>query len=406
MKLQNYISDKFLALKLRTYRYIYIPIRVNIIRRKKIITVLFPIANLGAWKTESLYREMLAHPRFNPILVFTTSSQEDDRENLRQYAKERNYDYFDSSNPDISYWKDFKPDIIFYQKPYSGDFIHNLRSLFCYVPYAFHNSKESWAVKTPYLHYCWQDYYENETLAQEFSEIVGEGIKNNYGTGIPTMDELLIKKSSLEDPWKNSQNKKRIIYAPHHSIDVGDWWHSSTFLTLGEQMLELAELYSDKVQWAFKPHPLLRSKLENIWGKKKTDDYYDRWAKVEWSQFESGKYIELFKYSDAMIHDCGSFIEEYMYTGNPVMYLMRNDYAAKQTFSHINAVVNAALDLHEHGETIEDVELFIKHVINEYDPGRAKRLQFVNENLTPAGGQSSSRNIIESILSGGKFKAY
>ncbi len=42
------------------------------------------------------------------------------------------------------------------------------------------------------------------------------------------------------------------------------------------------------------------------------------------SQLEEGEYVGLFRESDAMIHDCTSFITEYLYTGKPALYLNPN----------------------------------------------------------------------------------
>ncbi len=44
-----------------------------------------------------------------------------------------------------------------------------------------------------------------------------------------------------------------------------------------EFMLEMAQKYSDRIQIAFKPHPILRPELSlpEVW-KRKTDEYYRR----------------------------------------------------------------------------------------------------------------------------------
>ena len=62
-------------------------------------------------------------------------------------------------------------------------------------------------------------------------------------------------KDNFIDPWKEqSINKKRIIYAPHHSLSVSNSFISiSCFLEVCDFMLELADKYQDKVQIAFKP---------------------------------------------------------------------------------------------------------------------------------------------------------
>lgn len=392
--ISSFIKNKILAVKLRLYRNIFIPTRSLHIRHKKSIRVLFMLGDLGAWKTEALYKAMLVHPRFTPLLVISKTFEEDDRNNLKNYCIEKEYNFYESENTSDPMWHKHRPDIIFYQKGYGYEFINNLRSLLCYSPYGFRSSLEDWSFKTSCFYHCWQIYYENNVLNRYYTSEMGHGADNGYATGIPPMDEMSVPKDLLEDPWKGNSKKIRIIYAPHHSINPENWWQTSTFLETGEMMLELAEKYSDRIQWAFKPHPLLRYKLEKIWGKDKTDAYYDKWATSEWSQYESGKYLGLFKHSDAMIHDCGSFVEEYFCSGKPVMYLVRPD-GIEQNW---NEIYKKAFDLHYKGSTINDIEEFINNVLEGTDNLKSERESFYAEHLTPPFGKSACDNIIDCIL--------
>lgn len=385
----------------------YWPMRIWRMRKQQEIHVAFVLGNLGAWKTEGLYKLMLQHPRFVPMLYIGPTKEENDYENLKNYCVQKGYSYTDLDFRDSNIFELSCPDIIFLQKHYGHNFpnlkttIKHRKTLFCYVIYGFHSSIEDWSCNTPALRASWQVYYENNHMAKQYAGLVNHIIPNSYATGLPMMDELLVSKENVPDQWKkHAPGKKRIIYAPHHSINPENWWQSSTFLDMGEAMLELAEKYSGKVQWAFKPHPLLRGKLNKIWGKQRTDDYYRRWSESEWSQFESGKYLGLFKHSDAMIHDCGSFIMEYLYTGNPVMYMMKND----KLDSTWNDGYKQALSMHYHGWTVEDIENFIRNVIDGHDPMSSDRGTFIAENMTPPNGVSASQNIIDCILYANKAK--
>lgn len=371
-------------------------------RKQKIINVVFKIENLGAWKTEELYKLMLGHPRFDPKLYITKNMVEDDRENLRAYLDKKGYEYLEIDGINKTVWDYSYPDIVVFQKPYRDTFdgmMHLLRyhkTLFIYVSYGMHSSIEEWSYQWPYPQKCWQNYYENVVMANEYSRLLHSRIPNSYATGLPIMDELLTPKELIADQWKiHNIHKKRIIYAPHHSIDPENEWHTSTFLENGEAILELAKKYSDKIQWTFKPHPLLREKVEKVWGKDKTDQYYDEWSKVSWSQFEKGKYMGIFKYSDAMIHDCGSFIMEYLYMDKPVMYLMKNE----ELYKTFNASYNKALSLHYQAWNIDEVEAFIRNVISGEDSLKDDRATFKRDYLTPPNHNSASQNILDCILS-------
>lgn len=379
----------------------YYPLRIRQLRKQSIISVVFKIDDLGAWKTEELYKLMLSHPRFAPKLFISKNLVEDDRVNLRAYCEEKGYDYLEIDGINKTVWDYCYPDLVFFQKPYRDTFdnlkhlIVNHKTLFVFVNYALHSSIEPWCFDWPYLHKCWQIYYENKTLALEYGRLLKSRIPNSYATGLPIMDELLTPKTETPDQWKMcTKQKKRIIYAPHHSIDPENEWQTSTFLTFGEAILNLAEKYSNKVQWAFKPHPLLREKVEKVWGKEKTDAYYYRWQNATWSQFKEGKYMGLFHHSDAMIHDCGSFTMEYLYTSNPVMYLMRNKNLA-ETF---NSAYKTALSLHYQAWTIAEIESFIQNVIAGIDPKQEDRKNFKIHYLTPPYAQSAAQNIIDCIL--------
>lgn len=68
----------------------------------------------------------------------------------------------------INIRKKLKPDIIFYQKPYtfypkSLLYYKNMNALFCYTNYAFHSLLTDWANDNEFFRLMWQNYYENES---------------------------------------------------------------------------------------------------------------------------------------------------------------------------------------------------------------------------------------------------
>ena len=386
---------------MRLYRKVYIPYQAKKIRKKEKIRVLFVLSSLGAWKSESLYKEMIKHPRFDPFILICPYEDENWNQ-LIEYCQINGYNFDIGKDVNINTQKIYKPDLIFYQKPYGHGYAKNLKSLFCYTTYTFHNSIQAEAYKTDLIYNCWQVYYENNFLCNFYSSNLGRGIVNGYATGIPYMDDLLIPKENLKDPWPKKSNKKRVIYAPHHSINPDNWWQTSTFLEIGEIMLELAEKYSNKIQWAFKPHPLLRGKLESLWGKEKTDVYYNRWAESSWSQFEDGEYLGLFKYSDALIHDCGSFMVEYHVTKNPVLFLLRS----QPTQQPWNDIYLKAYNLHYKAHSKTEIEQFILNIIENNDPQQPQRKNFYSDFFIPPYNRTASKNIIDCILSKDAKKKY
>lgn len=402
----HYYNQLLYPLYRKTIKY-----RVRCIRKKKTIKVLFIITEIGYFKTKKLYDSMLRHHRFCPLLGVTTSLENPSAKyELTNFLKDNDYHYVDLDDNPSRKFKTIKPDIIFYQKPYQScyrpyfSFVNHLSSLFCHVNYAFNSQDIDWFVRQPLFSCVWQQYFENSLTAnpQRLLMIVDKG-KQAVITGLPIQDQLITSKESLSDPWKQqTKNKKRIIYAPHHTIGSRHFkgLAISSFLENCDMMLELMHKYSNQTQWVFKPHPFLYKKLVDLWGEEKTDRYYDEWSKSENSQLENGVYDALFLYSDAMIHDCFSFTIEYLYAHNPVFFLMRQ----KGEESDRNAFAQKAYDLHYKGYTKQQIEEFVLNVINGIDPLKKKREIFYNEYLLPPHKKTACENIINAILGEKEYK--
>lgn len=399
--LSPYIHAIIDPILLYSYR-IKLPRRVRAIRNKDKIKVLFIISEIASWKTELLYNKMLQHSKFQPVLGVSTSyGPPNVKQPLINYLKSKGYNFFDLDSESKSI-KNIAPDIIFYYKPYGicyslGHFFdYNKAYVFCGMNYCFSTAKLEHHVNIKYFDYCWLYFVEHNEIAQYRKELLGFRARNTRFTGVPMQDTLNMPKSCFHDPWKDKSGKKRIIYAPHHSIKGtnGAGVEFATFLEVGEAMLSLAKKYSDKVSFAFKPHPTLYMKLVEIWGKERTTSYYDEWKELPGMQIETGEYLGLFKYSDAIIHDCSSFILEYLYIDKPGMYLI----ADTNNIGDMYKYVQEAFNCYEHGRTIDDVESFIIDIINNCDNMRDKRKSYIHENLLPPYGNSACDNIINCIL--------
>lgn len=401
--------NRYLRLPIIYRRQLYLSEKI---RQKDNISVLFVLTSLASWKTEELYKAMSFNSRFSTYILVTTANDEDARPLLKAYLTSKGYSFFELNEGENIYSK-FIPDIILYEKPYEGylaneKLSHNNynKSLYCYIDYAFHNAfrPSKFLLDNPLQNVAFQEFFENDDVSREISNYKSNKGINNVVTGFPISD-IYIKfdKSKETDPWKGqSQAKKRIIYAPHHTIDhIHEALPYSTFLEFGDFMLEMAEKYKDKVQFAFKPHPVLRPKLERIWGKERTDAYYNKWSELDNCQLETGTYTNLFMFSDAMIHDCGSFQIEYHYTHNPVLYLTHDEEGHRKDLVRY---AQKAFDLHYKGHSKEEIESFILNVINGVDPLKEERSGFFKEYLLPPNGQSATQNIIDAILGQENYK--
>lgn len=380
----------------------YLDGKVRLIRRKDQIRFGFLIQELSQWKTESLYKAMLAHPRFEPFLCISPSMGYPGAENqLMDYCRDKGYAYV-WLDPGKTITEQLDLDIVTPEKLYPTE-IHPLHQLdhnktlpYVIIPYYLSTIIEEWVVNKRANLLSWRQFVDNESCFKAWSKIHRLKGKNYVVTGLPVMDELLTPKEELKDVWPLRDGRKRIIYAPHHTIadlhvkGIG----YATFLDYCEFMLEMRDKYKDQVYFAFKPHSSLRNKLYQYWGEEKTKAYYSRWELAGVSHLEEGKYLSLFKHSDAMIHDCGSFTVEYFYTGNPVLYLVRDTNHTENMIPY----AKEAFDLHYKAFSKEDIEQFILDVIAGKDSRSEARKDFLNKNLLPPHGKTACENIIHAIL--------
>jgi hypothetical protein len=380
------------------YTKVYTPNKVRQIRRKEQISIVFVITEVGVWKTEQLYLEMLNHHRFNPILLALPSKENDKAfDEVVAFLQNKQYDYVTLKGNETIHGK-LKPDIIFYQKPYWGGidnkyyYKNNLSSLFCYANYAFHSVMEDWAINQDFLNYAWLVFYENESCAGEAKSIMSNGGRNIIITGLPMADELITASEKTE---KLNKDKKTIIWAPHHTIpQKGNWLDYSTFLEYADHMIEIADKHKEKVNFIFKPHPLLQPKLRKLWGETKTLEYYKKWETMPNTRVELGKYLDLFAESDAMIHDCGSFTIEYLYFNKSVLYLKNG----KDHETNMAQYAKEAYHVHYFGTSKQSIDTFIMNVIANNDPMDKARREYINKHLQTPNHQTACKNIIDAIL--------
>ncbi|APX92950.1 hypothetical protein BWR19_08410 [Halomonas sp. 1513] len=143
------------------------------------------------------------------------------------------------------------------------------------------------------------------------------------------MDSLI---SSMSDSNKNvsiARKNKRIIYAPHHSLEKKHHNKYATFQWNGRWLLSYAKMHPD-MDWVFKPHPRLKhALLENeLMTHDEVDGYYAEWESLSNAVvLDEGDYLEIFRDSDALVTDCGSFLLEYYFTRRPIIQLV-NDASA------------------------------------------------------------------------------
>lgn len=378
------------------------------------IRVLFLAMTVSYWKYDTLYRKMAKDPRFCPMIMPAMRTGQSFEDQLRDHDEimlefgRRGYDVVPGYDRKRGRFNDpmlLKPDIVFYTHPYSGpgrlrkmyDFWAMRSCLLCHVPYYFLSSTDDGLVNNPIQNMCWHYYCPNEAIRTDVAKVMNNGGVNTRTVGYPFGEELAeISKVEADLAWRGDK-RKRIIWAPHHSIENDPVFRTGTFLDNCDFMRELATRHADKLMIAFKPHPVLFSRLEKIWGREKTQRYYDFWRTHENTLLQTGAYQALFKGSDALIHDSGSFQREYLETRKPCLFLYREDCLV----SSFNEFAKRGLEAHYSGRSVEDIENFVeKVVLKSDDPKAVDRTLFYETYLKTPTGCVFSDNVIAEIEKG------
>ncbi len=389
------------------------------LKGKEKLDVAFFLTIPGMWKADYLFSLMAENPRFHPYVVilpystFKNFSKEEVWKSIQateNFVKARDFEYVIPYDAKSDRWIDIKktmhPDIVFYSSPYKDNpqqyYLYNYMDCGTfYIPYAYTSMccyKANYDLVFPNLVGC---HLTETDMHIGFAKKYGRSNAENYRVvGHPATDIYLRKDYVSPDVWKpQTVRKKRIIWAPHHSLDEEGGLRVSTFLTYCDEMLRIAEKYNDKVQFAFKPHQRLKFKLELIWGKEKTYGYYRKWEELENCQLEETGYADLFIHSDAMIHDCGSFTTEYLFLNKPVMYLVSEE---KYTRTQFNEFGIKAFEQHYHGHDTAEIERFVEDVVlGGNDTMRDSRTTFFETYLAPKDGLTASEkimNLIENLI--------
>lgn len=386
---------------------------VTQLAKKDKIVVAFFIQTPTTWKYDCLYHLFERNEKFDPIVVIVPfnvhlyySKQEyiNVMAQTEEFVKSSNYKYISAYSYQKRKWlnvrKELNPDIVFFTKPYKDTLpkyhVYSFADkLSCYVPYGFvciDNYKNNYG--SIFHSMLWKSFVETHYQKEYYSKYGIRSDENVVVSGCLGMETLMLPDYVPTDVWKpQAKRKKRIIWAPHHTVDY--LFNFSNFFTYCDFMIELAEKYKEEIQIAFKPHPVLKFKLINIWGKEKTDEYYQRWSDLSNGQLEVGAYIDLFATSDALIHDCASFTAEYLYTQKPTMFIVKDEH----TTDHLNTFGEKCFALHYHAHSPADVEQYIANVvIAGNDTMKTQREQFFKEYLFPKDGVMPSQKIVDTIL--------
>lgn len=375
------------------------------VKAKPVKKILFFVVNMGMWKYDGLVQLMKRDSRFDivivsfPMPIFDSSINKLQQKRIESYCKENNLKFipgFNYETNEYSNLRDINPDIVSYTQPYNigyhpwliDSFKEN--SIFIYTPYGVSVSEGRYFYDTYLTNIAWKVFVGSRMEKEYLDRCLSVNHGNQVVTGYTIYDKLN-KPVKEKNPWNS--DKKRVIWAPHHSLDDRFSFSSSNFERICDHMVNIAKKYAGSIEFAFKPHPVLKERLIEKWGLQKTEEYYQKWARMPNTFICDGSYAELFAYSDGLIHDCASFVCEYLLTGKPALYVVKDSNVPDGVSNEIGI---RCFRLHYQAKEEDEIERFIDTVILRGEDGlKEERDAFVVAELLPPNGCSVGENMMK-----------
>lgn len=380
-------------------------------KRGEQLKVVFFVLNISMWKYESLFKLLRKDMRFDPVIIpypllwQSPTLLKANEKGIIDYCKENGFKYkvcYDIDNMEYISAENIGADFVSYSQPYNNcpDFwkvekFYRNTLVFNY-PYGLPIDNNPHFCNLLTENVAWRLFHTTDTSRETYLRNPITKGRNFLWVGSTIYDKLRDRNANVSI-WKQPDSSlERIIWAPHHTIGENDDLPFSTFLQVADEMLNIANEYRGKVQFVFKPHPMLRERLESIWGKEKTDRYYTQWNEMENTTCCTGDYADLFLSSDALIHDCAGFTMEYLFTKKPVMFLLKKN----DIRQYVSSFSYSCFQHHYKGRTGDDIRKFIDAVvIDGNDTMKTDRDDFYNKHLLPPNGKSAAENMYNEFIS-------
>lgn len=361
------------------------------------LNVYFLLNQRSFWSMQSIYDALENEQKFSPCIVImplpflSDSTREKEFENDYLFFKQQQMNVvrgFDHTTNQIVPFPS-TPDIIFYQyhwdnvyPEYYSVFNWFSKALCVGVPYGvmvanIPNSQ----FNNPIHNLGWLNFAESSIHKDLSTEYAYNKGSNVVVSGYPKMDALCepVKKYF----WKDATNsRKKIIWAPHYSIETPGDINFSTFHLYFQKMLALVR-NNPAIEVALKPHPVLKKRCSQIGFL--DDEAFDAYME-EWNSLpnaivvEDGNYLDLFKTSDAMILDSLSFISEYMFTEKPICFLSKYS-CLEDLLPHFNKFGQKTIRHMDFAHNFPEVQEFVTKLLLDKFPENEEKASFVKNYL-------------------------
>lgn len=392
----KYLKQKYYNIKEYNRVQKSYPIKIENIKKQllenKKIKVAFLVIFKSVFPCEPIFEKMLKDEFFDPYIIVIPDMQRSLRHRIQTFEESFEELYarygdrvlrgYDIETAECMELGEIYP-LVFFNNPYSkmAHFYHHItyfkdkNVLTMYVNYGFFTVKFGRTiVKTDFYNYLWKVCIDSEINFLDVTEHQAIKGSNAMVTGYVKMDKL-------KDATIHKKNRKLVIISPHHTVLGWKALDISNFLSYSDFFVRLPSMFPE-IDFVFRPHPLLFSNLldNKIWSKEEIDDYLKRIQENTNLRYDdSGEYLELFANSDAMIHDCASFIGEYLFTEKPCCYMLKN----KEEINEVLLPMGMkCMENYYKAYCEEDIVAFLNEVVVKgIDPLKDKRVLFSKNEL-------------------------
>ena len=384
-------------------------IAARVRRRTDALRVGYLVSNLASWKADEVAKVMEASDNFHVVIYLCPLTRgglaeraEVEITKLRALFQNSDFDVVDLSlltEDNARRRLDADGiDLFIFTNPHklSWPAVHEQlfrRVLSAYLPYSHEVAEYSGNLPQydqSFHNAMWRIYVAHQNAHDLFRAHRTAGDRDVVVSGYPCCEAFWAARGQGSE----SSGIKTVVWAPHWILNEELQW--ATVYELGKDMMSVATEFQDRIHWVVRPHPLLRQNLEahQDWGPDKTNAFFDFWSNAPFSRIEEGDYQATFIASDALIHDSGSFLAEYLYLDRPVMYLRTEQTAGEG----LNAFGRAARSACRVGGSKADVEVFLRALIEGDDQTSDARAAFITRELEPLMPRSPSEVIAQDIL--------
>lgn len=333
--------------------------KIQLSSNTKPIRVGFLIGSDTAFGGRAVFEKMLLDSTFEACVIVVPHTSMDEEQMFSKMAK--TYKSLCSSYPQhtnkilCSYDKGKKDfidysstlDIIYFDNPYDS-VTHKFYTILylsqfaltIYIPYGYTGYLNFTVNVYATLAYSllWNICVENQNNYELIKSHQMAKVENLNIAGYPKLDSLA---ELLAQEQETIKKRKQIIIAPHHTLTLKDFsLYLSNFVRLSEFFLKLPKLYP-QIDFIFRPHPLLFTQIIRfkIYGGEDNSQLFVKNYLQSIEQIpnmtyqEGGDYFKSFATADALIHDCGGFTAEWLYTDKPEAFIIESSKTIEREFT-------------------------------------------------------------------------